>query len=458
MTLITCCLLVMLFACYGWGMRGTVIGGEKGAMLPGMYIGLLLALCAGGGIKEYFYIPAATGLMGMSFGGIETYGETLRMVLFKNSEYYKPFKGSLAVFVKGSLWFGVCGGLTGFSFSSMGGRYKVFEIVLFCLLIPVSQLVGYLIFNTPYDEEKGKFPKIYFSFGRHEEWGSNAGIFVLLIIFSIIKKDFISLSMCLFGGLFGGFGWIIAIWFYFYSVNPLPNGKMLFGKAAKKGYIDGWKNMEFTLGLTGGLGIFLGYFVKYKDIKNISESITRNGLFSPLENYENIAVILIAVFAVIITAINVKNFICDSKKIKYNSFLWDVIERPFFNLFPLVLVLLCSVKASRLMTVFMMIFVLCIKSSFDRFEKGKGLYIVIPLSMICSVAVFVIDIVIGGYSPLFVVLSGGFPYWISEILWHTIGKNKNELRKLYTKTSFPVVMGFEFLQIVLITILSFIFI
>ena len=32
---------------YGWGMRGTIIGGEKGAMLPGALIGLFMALFSG---------------------------------------------------------------------------------------------------------------------------------------------------------------------------------------------------------------------------------------------------------------------------------------------------------------------------------------------------------------------------------------------------------------------------
>ena len=61
-------------------MRGAVIGGEKGAMLPGAFIGLILAWFSGGGIRECFWIPAAAGLMGMTFGGIEPYGETIGMV------------------------------------------------------------------------------------------------------------------------------------------------------------------------------------------------------------------------------------------------------------------------------------------------------------------------------------------------------------------------------------------
>ena len=31
----------MVAMCFGWGMRGSAIGGEKGAMLPGAFMGIL---------------------------------------------------------------------------------------------------------------------------------------------------------------------------------------------------------------------------------------------------------------------------------------------------------------------------------------------------------------------------------------------------------------------------------
>ena len=40
-------LLSTVSVSYGWGMRGTIIGGEKGAMLPGAFLGLLIALFSG---------------------------------------------------------------------------------------------------------------------------------------------------------------------------------------------------------------------------------------------------------------------------------------------------------------------------------------------------------------------------------------------------------------------------
>ena len=46
MDIITATLLILAIipaVSYAWGMRGTTIGGEKGAMLPGAMIGLLIA-------------------------------------------------------------------------------------------------------------------------------------------------------------------------------------------------------------------------------------------------------------------------------------------------------------------------------------------------------------------------------------------------------------------------------
>ena len=128
-----CILLTTFASCYAWGMRGTVIGGEKGAMLPGAFIGLILAWFSGGAIRESFFIPAAAGLMGMTFGGIETYGETIGLVLHRDSPDYRPVKGYSGLALKGALWFSICGGFIGMSMASMSySFYKTRDFVAFC--------------------------------------------------------------------------------------------------------------------------------------------------------------------------------------------------------------------------------------------------------------------------------------------------------------------------------------
>lgn len=97
-TALLCVIFTTFASCYAWGMRGAVIGGEKGAMLPGAFIGLILALFSGGTISEYFWIPAAAAAMGMTYGGTEPYGETIGMVLHRD----RPIKGYTGLAMKGA--------------------------------------------------------------------------------------------------------------------------------------------------------------------------------------------------------------------------------------------------------------------------------------------------------------------------------------------------------------------
>ena len=105
----------------------------KRAMLPGVFVGTILAWFSGGEIRENFWIIAAAGLMGMTFGGIETYGETIGMVLHRGTSDYKPIKGYTGLAVKGALWFSLCGGFIAFAFSAMSGKvYSTADIIIFC--------------------------------------------------------------------------------------------------------------------------------------------------------------------------------------------------------------------------------------------------------------------------------------------------------------------------------------
>ena len=103
MDIITAILLISALVAgvsYAWGMRGTTIGGEKGAMLPGAMIGLLIAFFSKILIaQEHFYIFAALGAVSMYLGGSMTYGETLGLSMNqKPAENMK--KGLIALFIK----------------------------------------------------------------------------------------------------------------------------------------------------------------------------------------------------------------------------------------------------------------------------------------------------------------------------------------------------------------------
>ena len=95
---------------YGWGMRGTIIGGEKGAMLPGAFLGISVALFSGSDIlSSNPYILAGVGALAMYCGGNMTYADTLDLSM-KTSPAPNMKKGIVAIIIKGGIWYGLFGG------------------------------------------------------------------------------------------------------------------------------------------------------------------------------------------------------------------------------------------------------------------------------------------------------------------------------------------------------------
>lgn len=422
---------------YGWGMRGTVIGGEKGAMLPGVLLGLLLAWFTGSAvIQQNYWIFAAAGLMGMTFGGIEPYGETIGMVLHRGRRDYRPKWGTLGLSLKGAQWFSLCSGFISLSFAaSTGSVYRRYDIVILCLLIPVIGEVGYRIFNKPYDKEKGIYPKIYFSLKRREEWGRNAVLIMVLYVFAAVRGDTLTLAM-LTGGLISGFiGWFVAIKMYLFTVFPLSSGKYLFGKISTSGGVDGWKTMEFTLGAIGGMGISICWWASFGTVKEYVGIIERNGaVWSPIKLLPAVSPYVIAAAFIGIIAVNTYQYVAEKRGKKVSALHCDLIERPLFNVLPMMLVLLGDRFTARIMTFSMLFFACAVKCAFDRYEGLRFLPLRQGLLMLASAAVFVLDILMGGYSAWQLWLLAGAPYLLAELSYTFTLPKIREYRTEYAKT------------------------
>lgn len=455
-TALICIFFTTLAASYAWGMRGAVIGGEKGAMLPGAFIGLILARFSGGAISECFWIPAAAGLMGMTFGGTETYGETIGMVLHRGRPDYRPIKGYTGLAMKGALWFSICGGFIAISMASMSlSFYKTSDLVIFCLLIPAIQQIGCRIFNCPYDKEKGIYPRIFYSLTRREEWGGNLTLLMAMIAMTVIRGDDFALAMISAGFFFGAVGWIAAMKCYELAVFPMRNGRYFFGKLYQRGIVDGWKLMEFVLGAFGGFGLSLTFCIRYEFIEKYNEAIKLNGIRFPDETFNDFIPAIILVCAAGILAINIYQFVCSKKNKKVNYFFWDQIERPLYNVIPMLFVLLGSVLSAKIMTMFMLVFVCCIKCVLDRFENSK----LLPIGQTVSAAVC--GAVLAGcfydvYSPFVLMLAGTVPYLIAELIWAARDNSKKgrKFRDLILKTSFATVFPCFLIQSALILFTS----
>lgn len=455
--MIICVLLTTFAASYAWGMRGTVMGGEKGAMLPGAFIGLVLAWFSGGAIRENFWIPAAAGLMGMTFGGTEPYGETIGMVLHRGRPDYNPRKGYFGLAFKGALWFSICGGFIAISLASMSKSfYSTSDLVIFMLLVPAVQLIGYKIFNQPYNKQKGIYPRIFYSLTRREEWGSNLALLIAMIAFAVIKGDDFTLAMISGGFFFGALGWFVAMKFYEISAFPMKNGRYIFGKLHEKGLVDGWKIMEFTLGAIGGFGLALTYCVKSGFVEKYNEIIALNGVRSLSESAENSVPYLCVALALGVVMVNFYAFMSERKGKQINSFVCDLVERPLYNVIPMILILLGSQFAARYSTVFMLVFVLAVKCVFDRFSESK----LLPLAAVILTAVCSVTLAGCFYpaycSPFNIIVIGTIPYLITElvsVIWKSSMGGK-PISDVLFRTSFVTVYPFMLLQSIILIILS----
>ncbi len=445
--MLVCIFVTTLAASYGWGMRGSLIGGEKGAMLPGALIGLVLGWFSGLGAVT----AAAAGLMGMTFGGTETYGETIGFVLHRGRDDYNPVRGYTGLAFKGALWFAICGAFLGIVLSY--GVYEHSEIYLFCLLIPVMQIVGQFIFNRPYKPENNKFPKIYFSKTRREEWGGNLLMLIALVIFATVKKDYLTLILVAGGFIFGAIGWLVAMRAYVAAVFPLKNGKYLFGKLYHKGLIDGWKLMEFTLGAFGGFGLSLAYCLGYGYVEVYQDRASLDGPKGIYDEYLQDWIPIICIACVIgIVAVNLISYIYDKKGKKVNSYVLDHIERPFYNVIPMMFVL--AGAAGKFVTVFMLVFVVVNKLIFDRFKKVNLISILVGGAVCVATYMFLVqrNRWVGAFD---VVLAGTIPYIVGEIIWilSKQGRHGKSLKEAVTKTPFATVFPtFVIMSVVLIAL------
>ena len=69
-TLVFLAISVMVM-CFGWGMRGSAIGGEKGAMLPGAIMGIMCVWYTGSELlMENVFLFAAACALGYFYGGM----------------------------------------------------------------------------------------------------------------------------------------------------------------------------------------------------------------------------------------------------------------------------------------------------------------------------------------------------------------------------------------------------
>ncbi len=394
----------MVGMCFAWGIRGSAIGGEKGAMLPGAFMGILCVWYTGSELlMNNVYLFAAACALGYFYGGMEPYGSTMSLVLDHDKPRYNPSLGYLALAFKGSIWSGLGSAFLGISFSAMSGVvYKWYDFVIFFALVPLVQEIGYRIFNTPYDPENGKMPKICFSKDSREEWGRNLMIVAGLLVMMAIRRDIFGIIMWIGGALAGSVGWIVAITFYDKQLHPLKNGKRLFGKLEKLKVIDGWKIMEFTQGCFNGLGIATAFVLGWPiAAKNLEQAEANGKLWYMLPEKVDItlswvfcALIILTIFLFIIPYRRNGNKITRAfGEVDMN--IVEVLERPCYMVAPFALIMLGSTTMASIICCFTMYYVIAQHDGLERYWDYKNIKFIRIFLILLGAAILVGQILRG---------------------------------------------------------------
>lgn len=422
---------------YGWGMRGYIIGGEKGAMLPGALLGFSIAFFCGGGQAAPLYpFFCAAGALSMFYGGTEPYAQTMSYILHRDDKnsfaYNNVSKGITGIFLKGALWYGIAGILLAMLPGALNGIYKKTDIIVLFLMIPVLSFVGTKIFNSPFDKKNKKFPRIYFSNGSREEWGGNVLILLSMMITALIRKDFFAFGAGISGILFGGLGFTVGLLAYDFNERK-HNGKYFFGKLQEKRYIDGWKIMEHTFGAIGGGGTMLWFCLNLEHFTALCAHVTLN-LNSTSFIKNGTAADTIFAYAVVgmllLTAIQylVSFFVSKKTGKEPDIHIFELIERPLFSAVPLIFVFLGYYRASCAVALLSVLYVLCEKCGIEWFAEFRNKKIVFAVYALVFIAFAVYFFATFSISPLLLILVYTFGYTAS-ILYKSHHKEYRIKRK-----------------------------
>ncbi|UCH35171.1 MAG: hypothetical protein JSV65_02130, partial [Armatimonadota bacterium] len=193
----------------GWGIRGQ-IGHERGAMIPGSLVGLSLALTASDPeIRRRAGLLGAAGAMGTSFGGTETYAQTIGLTqnATRDETYWW---GMLGLAVKGGVWIGLSGTYLGMAVSEKD--YTPFELLWLTGTMTALWHLAVETVNRPH-EAPDDLPRIYFSGPRGvdkprpEVWaGQWFALLGLLSYAALIRRDRSAAIMGAYGILGGAAG------------------------------------------------------------------------------------------------------------------------------------------------------------------------------------------------------------------------------------------------------------
>lgn len=441
--------LCIIAMAYGWGMRGSILGGEKGAMLPGAFVGLLIARFSGiPALEENWFFLTTAGACGFFLGGCHTYGETLGLTM--NGIGTPGFKRGLAgVFIKGFMWFSVACEMIGICIVSGGGEtYSAGDVIFTYLATIPAFFLGRSLLNRPHRPKDNVFPKIYFSKTRPEWWGGTLFVFLTFFILNLVRHDWFTAIYSVGVGLFAGAGWVVAQLVHVYT-RPnmkLKNGKFLFGKLQEKRLVESWKFMECLIGGFGGLAMSAGFLLLKGFLPYTAESTVYSVPFAEYDVPMSVVwtvLFLINALHIIVEPIPKKKRIDELYSLdqltkeefdtataklatppflmKYRPLFVDIFEGADFiilGFLPTLLGMLGSAQTARLCAVFVLFWVLTDEICFEQVIYRKSRYI-FRICMLAFSALLLIGVHLQPdfFSAGFTLLLYAVSYELLQFLW-----------------------------------------
>lgn len=389
-SIIVVTIMAMIAVSYAWGMRGDLIGGEEGAMLPGAVLGFFVALLLGKGFFDSSALLfVALGITGMFIGGTEPYAQTFHYTYWtdegiKTAPNLK--KGMLGLAIKGAPWFGICAAVLGVGLSAASGLvYKTHQLVILAVLLPLVRFVGVRLLNDPIDAEKGVFPKYYFSETSREEWGGLWFMLMTFLVFEALCNDFSSVVITICGMIGGSVGWIIAQLAQCFTKVRMKNGKYLFGDLQEQGRIDNWKIMEFLYGALGSLGVIVGFIICKNKVNELSVCVTLRGANSFLS--ESFATVLFIIWLVLFVADVTKRYLPSQLDSVKNVL--EVLHRPVLCYIPMLLLFLGNTDVAKFMALTVLFWQALEELCFVQLQRR---YNILAPSVVCYILLAIMAI------------------------------------------------------------------
>lgn len=222
----------------GWGLRGYIGGGPFGAMIPGLFVSLLICRYLGYGLTASSVV-VAFGTIGIGFGGNMTYGQTLGLI--RESETF--LHGLAGTSLKGAVWGLLGGAMLGLGLAARQLSWRDLVIGIVALLCGI--VIGLQYINVP--------QLLYFSNPekpRDESWAGLLLGAVLLLCWIQVSRPKLVWMPCRFavyGAVGGGLGFGIGSLFLTLQANLSPTWS----------WLPCWKFMEFFFGLLFGAALGL---------------------------------------------------------------------------------------------------------------------------------------------------------------------------------------------------------